>query len=225
MTTQNSHEGHPSAAQGAIALNRFHGIFRAGRQVAACRGQKRRNHPFVRTKQLQDDELGALAHNCLPKPPSKPLAVFPGLLRIACRPLRIFFPQLLLDDGKSLVHFLDHASEVGSQHRFLRVDDDIRRGRVLRARQPHCFAQASLHTIALNCAAKSAANRKSNAQPLRRRFARRGNFRPRSAFFLPPRQIKNCHARRKVTPALLIHAFEIRVAQKPRRLRERFCIG
>jgi len=47
MTAQHAAHGHPCAAQSAVTLHGFHGIFGAGRHEAAGRGEKRRDGPLV----------------------------------------------------------------------------------------------------------------------------------------------------------------------------------
>src|SRR5208283_79361 len=66
MTAEDAGESHPSAAQDAEALNGLHGIFGAGRHVAAGRREQGRDGPFVSPQQLQRDEFGEVAQERLP---------------------------------------------------------------------------------------------------------------------------------------------------------------
>src|SRR5712691_9031108 len=66
MTAEDANKGHPSAAQSAIALDGFHGIFGAGRHVAASRRKQGRDRPLVSPQQLQYDEFGELVQDRLP---------------------------------------------------------------------------------------------------------------------------------------------------------------
>src|ERR1035441_7140763 len=60
MTAEDTGEGHPSAAQSAVTLDGLHGIFGAGRHVAAGCGQQGRDGPLVGSQQLQRDEFGEM---------------------------------------------------------------------------------------------------------------------------------------------------------------------
>jgi len=62
MTANDAGAGHPSPAQNAVTLDGLHGIFGAGRHVAAGRRQDRRDGPLVGPQQLQRDEFGDVAH-------------------------------------------------------------------------------------------------------------------------------------------------------------------
>src|SRR5580693_6799464 len=66
MAAEDTGEGHPSAAQGAVALDGLHGIFGAGRHVAASWREKGRDGPFVGPQQLQRDEFCKVAQGRLP---------------------------------------------------------------------------------------------------------------------------------------------------------------
>src|SRR5277367_5377545 len=61
MTAEDADEGHPSAAQSAVALDGLHRIFGAGRHVAAGWGKQGRDGPLVGPQQLQRDEFGDVA--------------------------------------------------------------------------------------------------------------------------------------------------------------------
>jgi len=66
MTAQEASHGHPSAAHSTVAINRFHGVFRTGRHVAAGRRKHGRDGPLVSPQQLQNYEFGALHQSRLP---------------------------------------------------------------------------------------------------------------------------------------------------------------
>ena len=65
MAAEDAGEGHPSTPQSSVAFYRFHGIFRAGRHVAASWRQQGRDRPLVDSQQLQCDEFGELAQDPL----------------------------------------------------------------------------------------------------------------------------------------------------------------
>src|ERR1700693_1492468 len=75
MTSEDAGEGHPSAAQGAVALDGFHGIFGAGRHEAAGWGQQGRDSPLVGPQQLQRDEFGEMIQDRLPASGFRPPAI------------------------------------------------------------------------------------------------------------------------------------------------------
>lgn len=58
MTAEDAGKGHPSAAQSAEALDGFHSVFGASRQVAAGRRKQGRDGPLVGSQQLQRYEFG-----------------------------------------------------------------------------------------------------------------------------------------------------------------------
>src|SRR5271168_1338245 len=104
MTAEDAVEGQPSAAQCAVALDGLHGIFGAGRQVAAGWRKQGRDGPLVDPQQLQRVEFGDVAHGENPKrrmgASEEPSVVPTGLVPISplcpalprraftCRPFR-----------------------------------------------------------------------------------------------------------------------------------------
>lgn len=65
MAAHDSGEGHPSSAQGAVALDGFHGVFGTRRHVAAGWRKQGRDGPFVGSQQLQRDEFGGAVQDRL----------------------------------------------------------------------------------------------------------------------------------------------------------------
>src|ERR1017187_4951050 len=57
MAPQQSPRRHDSAAQRAIALNRFHGIFRTRRHITARRRKRRGYPPFVKSQQPEGERI------------------------------------------------------------------------------------------------------------------------------------------------------------------------
>src|SRR6266571_4979886 len=69
MAPQQSPQRFQASAQHPVPFHRFHGVFRAGRNITARRRKNRRNRPLVRSQQLQHDEFWELVHgNCLQAP-------------------------------------------------------------------------------------------------------------------------------------------------------------
>jgi len=62
MAPQQASHSHESSTEHSKALNRFHGVFRAGGNVATGRRKQGRDRPLVGPQQLQRDEFGELAH-------------------------------------------------------------------------------------------------------------------------------------------------------------------
>jgi hypothetical protein len=62
MTAPEPPQSHQPSPRHAIPFHSLHRIFRAGRNVAACRRKHRRDSPLVASQQLQSDALGNLAH-------------------------------------------------------------------------------------------------------------------------------------------------------------------
>jgi hypothetical protein len=62
MTAHQPPQSHQPSPCRAIPFHSLHRIFRAGRNVAACRRKHRRDSPLVPSQQLQSGALGNLAH-------------------------------------------------------------------------------------------------------------------------------------------------------------------
>src|ERR1051326_962815 len=63
VAAQQAGQGHQASTQNAVAVDRFHGIFRTGGNEAARWRQHWRNRPLVGSQELQHNEFGKLAHD------------------------------------------------------------------------------------------------------------------------------------------------------------------
>jgi hypothetical protein len=114
----------------------------------------------------------------------------------------------LLNQVERAPNFAHHIGKISCHQTLLRIDHHIRIGPPSRTRQPYRLAQPPLHSIALDRASQRAPHGEPN---------------PHSAVFpRMPRHIKQGQRCRKMPPAFLVHAFEIRVAQQARCLGECF---
>src|ERR1051326_8551151 len=63
VAAQQAGQGHQASTQNAVAVDRFHGIFRTGGNEAARWRQHWRNRPLVGSQELQQNEFGELGHD------------------------------------------------------------------------------------------------------------------------------------------------------------------
>jgi hypothetical protein len=190
VTAKQTPDGHEAAAQGAIAVDGFDGIFGATWHVAAGGRKHGRNGPLVGSQKLQRDEFGGVWHES-------------GFgLRVASFAIGLSY----YCEGTG--NFVHDGSELGREQRLFGIDDDVEIWHDRRPRKTDGFAQATPHAIADDGSAMGAADRETDAAARNRTGGGAGL---RLAL-----KIENGHGRRKMAAAVLVDAFEVGMAQKAR---------
>ena len=101
---------------------------------------------------------------------------------------------------KRAYHFPLYLVEASFQQGLLRIDHHINRCGLRRPVQANSLAKASLDSIPVHCGAQDSTDGKSDAQ----------------ALAAASREIENCHMRREMPPAKLVHSLKVRVTQEAR---------
>src|ERR1700690_2109701 len=124
-------------------------------------------------------------------------------------------PQLFRDRIKRPSYVFVQHRKFQLQHRLLRIDHDVQRIQTFDrlAPQPNRFAKAPLDPVSLDRAAEHAPHREAHANDFLCFDLGRATNRNRG---IQAPQIKHRHMRGKLTPPLLVYAFEIGMFQQSR---------
>jgi len=117
MAAKQAPSRHHGAEHHSVAIDRFHGVFRAGGNIAAGGGKQRRNHVLVCSNQ---------SYQCVLRNVSDPqLSAFSSLASTAPGTACSEFPERFSNYFQSLSHFTAHFSKVRIEKRPLRVHDYV----------------------------------------------------------------------------------------------------